>query len=138
MIAVRNFHIIVQFSYHIGVFVSRSSLQFIKIKLVWLLTLLQLVNFIILLFNAKHLYCDNIYLISPLVFWVGLMGGASYVNVLHGIRELKTLNIKEIESAMSLCLIFNDLGIFLAAATSVLLSNTYLYVEVGGRGAAKR
>ena len=84
----------------------------------------------ILFINAKTLYCDNIYLISPLVVWLGLMGGATYVNVLHGIRELNSLSQKERESAMSLSLLFFDTGTLLAATLSLILSNTYLKVDL--------
>ena len=96
----------------------------------WVLTAFQAVNFLVLLLNAKYLFCESIYIVGPVVVFVGLMGGASYVNVLHGIRNLKTLSVTEIESAMSLCLIFNDLGIFCAAATSLILTNSLLYVTL--------
>ena len=51
----------------------------------------------------------------PVVVWVGLMGGASYVNVLHGILDLETLDKTEKEMALSLSLLFNDTGILLAS-----------------------
>ena len=57
------------------------------------------------------------------------MGGGSYVNVLHGILELDTLDKSEKEMAISLSLLFNDSGILLATVTSIVLGNTILYVE---------
>lgn len=96
----------------------------------WILTVLQAINFILLFINAKYLIVDSVFVISPIVVWVGLMGGGSYVNVLHGIRELDTLDPTEKESAMSLSLLFNDSGILLAATLSIILSNTFLKVDL--------
>ena len=83
-----------------------------------------------LFINASTLFIDNIYIVSPFIVWVGLMGGGSYVNVLHGIRELKTLKPNEQESAMSLSLLFNDTGILLAATFSIIVQNTILKVDL--------
>ena len=56
-----------------------------------LLTLPQAINFVALFVNAKYLFCDDIHVMGPIAVWVGLMGGASYVNIMHRMRELKTL-----------------------------------------------
>lgn len=61
--------------------------------------------------------------------FVGLMGGSSYVNVLHAIRELPTLTTNERESAMSLSFLFNDFGILCASTLSLILGQTWLKVE---------
>jgi len=78
--------------YQIGVFLSRSSLSYLKIKKVWILTGLQLINFIFLFVNAKYMFIESLYVLCPIYIWVGLMGGGSYVNVLHRLRELETLS----------------------------------------------
>ena len=83
---VHNFNDILQFSYQLGVFISRSSLSFIQIRRVWTLTAIQALNFVIMFLNAKYFFCDNIVILSLLTTFIGLMGGASYVNVMHGIR----------------------------------------------------
>ena len=69
---------------------------------------------------------ETLYALCPLFIWVGLMGGGSYVNVLHGIRELSTLSQHERESAMSLALMFNDAGILVATILSLILGSTVL------------
>ena len=66
---------------------------------------------------------------APLTVVVGLMGGGSYVNVLHGILELETLDKSEKEMAISLSLLFNDTGILLASVVSIVLGNTILKVD---------
>jgi len=70
------------------------------------------------------MYVESVWVVAVLCIWVGLMGGTSYVNILHCMLELKTLEKRERESAMSLSLFFNDFGITLAAATQIILANT--------------
>jgi len=111
--------------YQIGVFISRSSLTILRIRKIWLLTAFQAFNFMILLVNAKTMYVENLYVLCPIYFWVGLMGGGSYVNVVHGLLEKQDLAMDEKESAISLSLMFNDLGILLASILSLLLDNLY-------------
>ena len=43
---IANTYVIFAFWYQIGVFISRSSLEFIKINKIWILTFLQFVNFV--------------------------------------------------------------------------------------------
>jgi len=88
-----------------------------------------LANFVFFLINAKIFFVESIYVTAPLTVWVGFMGGASYVNVTHGIRELNTLKLGEKESAMSLCMLFNDTGIFFASGFSLILGSTFLKVD---------
>jgi hypothetical protein len=58
--------------------------------------------------------------------FVGFMGGASYVNVLYNIRESEELDIKEKELTMVMSTCFNDLGMFLASITALILTtNVY-------------
>ena len=109
-------------------FISRSSLKFIKIKRVGILTALQAINFIFMMLNAKYMLVESLWVVCPILVFVGLMGGGSYVNVLHCILELETLDKTERESAMSLSLFFNDLGILNASIVSIILSSTYLKV----------
>ena len=113
-------------SYQTGVFISRSSLRFVKIPAgkVWILTALQMVNFTLIGFNAYYMWITTLYVMCPIVVWVGLMGGGSYVNVLHGILTLETLDKTEKEMAVSLSLGFNDSGILLATLFSMVLSHT--------------
>ena len=61
-------------------------------------------------YNAYYFKVESLYVMCPLLVWVGLMGGGSYVNVLHGILELKTLKKSEKEMAMSLSLLFNGIN----------------------------
>ena len=64
-----------------------------KIDRVWILSVLQLINFIFLFCNTYWVMYDYSWSIDsclalcPLFIWVGLMGGGSYVNVMHNILQ---------------------------------------------------
>ena len=82
--------------------------------------------------NSYYMWIDgktSLYVMAPLTVFVGLMGGGSYVNVLHGILQLETLDKTEKEMAVSLSLLFNDTGILCASVLSIILSNTILKVD---------
>ena len=121
---VRAYFDILNACYQLGVFLSRSSLRFFRIKHVWVLSVLQAINFTFCFLNARYMFCPSLGLMAPLLVWVGLMGGGSYVNVLVSMLELKTLEHAERESAMSLSLFFNDFGITLASLLSLVLAAT--------------
>ena len=78
-----NAFVIFNFCYQFGVFLSRSSLSIIKIERVWILTLLQFLNFVFWISNSFGMYCKNIYVYFAHMVFVGLMGGASFVNVIY-------------------------------------------------------
>ena len=80
---VKSLYVLLNTCYQIGVFISRSSLQYVKIKKIWMVSFFQAINFTFLFFNTKYLFVDSIYFLCPLLIWVGLMGGAAYVNVMH-------------------------------------------------------
>ena len=48
----KNAYVILNFMYQFGVFLSRSSLQYIKIPRIEIMTILQLINFILLFSNV--------------------------------------------------------------------------------------
>jgi hypothetical protein len=54
------------------------------------------------------------------------MGGASYVNIMHNLLELKTLRQDEKEVAVTLALIFIDVGIVSASSFTLLADATFL------------
>lgn len=82
-----------------------------------------------MLFQGKYLFIESLYFNVSMTVFVGLMGGSSYVNVLHTIRELPTLTNNERECAMSLSLLFNDFGILCASTLSLILGLTWLKVD---------
>lgn len=74
----RNSYAILSLCYQLGVFISRSSLELVKIERYWILTLLQLVNWLVWMYINKGV---DLYLEMMLMVWTGLMGGGCYVNI---------------------------------------------------------
>ena len=126
---VKHYFLILNVMYQIGVCISRNSLHFIKIEKVWILTVLQLFNFMFLFWNTYTFSVQHLGILCPIFLFVGLMGGGSYVNVLHGlIHREDSLQQSEKEGAVSLSLIFNDSGILLASVASIIF-DTSLFAE---------
>jgi battenin len=117
-------YVVFTFCYQIGVFLSRSSLSIVKIKRVEIMTILQAINAVFFLLNTIFLFLENFYVMFVLMFWVGLMGGSSYVNVMYNILESEKLAKNEKELALTLTGVGNDIGILLASLLSLLLANT--------------
>ena len=78
-----NAFIIFNLCYQFGVFISRSSLSFFKIKKVWMITIAQSILFAFYMLNATFFFCENIYVLFFIMVFVGLMGGAQFVNVFY-------------------------------------------------------
>lgn len=79
-----------QLTYQIGVLISRSSLEIIVIRRIYLLSILQGVNLILFTLQATFWFLPSysgIYLIFLTILWEGLLGGAAYVNTFHRISE---------------------------------------------------
>ncbi|CCH46083.1 putative membrane protein [Wickerhamomyces ciferrii] len=66
--------------YQLGVFISRSSATFIRIRNLYIPTILQSINLVVLVLQSLYYYIPNVYLIMLIVFYEGLLGGAAYVN----------------------------------------------------------
>ena len=58
------------------------------------------------------------------MIFVGLMGGAQFVNVLYLIKSSEVLHKTDKELALNLTSIFNDIGILTSSITALILSLT--------------
>jgi len=74
-----------QLDYQVGVLVSRSSLNFIKIKSLKMLAVFQSINFFVALIQSIYWTIPNIWMVFIFIFWEGLLGGAAYVNTFYRI-----------------------------------------------------
>ena len=72
----KNAFVIFNLCYQLGVFISRSSLSFVKIEKVWIITVAQSILFTFYLINSFAFFCKNIYVLFGMMVFVGLMGGA--------------------------------------------------------------
>eukprot|EP00708_Paratrimastix_pyriformis_P002935 GAFH01001697.1.p3 GENE.GAFH01001697.1~~GAFH01001697.1.p3 ORF type:complete len:164 (-),score=64.09 GAFH01001697.1:37-528(-) len=122
---VRNAYIVLSFCYQIGVFASRSSLKLLKVKWVEILTFLQMVNFVLFLCQDFFFFMD-VWVMFPLMVYVGLLGGCSYVNTFFLILHSTSTLEEDKEMAVNLTALHITAGITVAAAFSLLMKNTFL------------
>uniref|UniRef100_A0A671P2C3 Battenin n=1 Tax=Sinocyclocheilus anshuiensis TaxID=1608454 RepID=A0A671P2C3_9TELE len=102
--------------YQIGVFASRTSLVCFKIRKIFLMSLLQCLNAVLLGFAVYYQFLPNPWVVFVTVLYEGLLGGAAYVNTFYFIRE-ETAKRKR-EFAMAAASIGDSLGIALSAAAA--------------------
>ncbi|XP_061701653.1 battenin isoform X3 [Syngnathoides biaculeatus] len=76
--------------YQVGVFISRSSLCCMKIRKLWGLALLQVLNAVLLLLEVCYKFLPNTWLVFAIIFYEGLLGGTAYVNTFYFISKEKT------------------------------------------------
>ncbi|KAI3360311.1 hypothetical protein L3Q82_014621 [Scortum barcoo] len=98
--------------YQVGVFVSRSSLCCVKIRKLWLFSLLQVLNAVLLLFVVRYQFLPTAWLVFAIVLYEGLLGGAAYVNTFYFIS--KETEDRQREFAMAAASVGDSLGIALA------------------------
>ncbi|GAM84433.1 hypothetical protein ANO11243_024290 [Dothideomycetidae sp. 11243] len=84
----RDFYPAYGFVYQAGVFVSRSSLPFIRVQHLYLPSILQVVNLALLSAHALNMkLLPNVWVVFAIVFWEGLLGGIVYVSTFRRIGE---------------------------------------------------
>ena len=66
--------------YQAAVFISRSSIKFVRIRYLPIFPALQLLNVAICLSQIFFLYMPSIWIVFVIIFWEGLLGGGCYVN----------------------------------------------------------
>ncbi|XP_033220580.1 battenin [Belonocnema kinseyi] len=110
-----------QVDYQIGVFISRSSAVFFTIDKIWIMSVLQFINVIILLCETLFYYVPNIWIIFALVLWEGLLGGGAYVNTFY--RMVKELPSGDREASMGIASLADSIGIALAGWAAMPVHN---------------
>ncbi|KAH9490729.1 G1/S-specific cyclin cln3 [Bulinus truncatus] len=106
-----------QVDYQIGVFISRSSVNLIHIKTLWILPVLQFVNLVLLLCQVFYRFIPSIWIIFVIVLWEGLLGGAAYVNTFYRITN-EIPNEKK-EYSIAIVAIADSFGISAAGAAAI-------------------
>lgn len=96
---VKNSYVVCQFCYQFGVLISRSSLLIVKIPYVGVISIIQVINAVCWIVQARVLYIKSntksrqvglSFILFAWMIFIGLMGGASYVNVLYLILKRST------------------------------------------------
>ena len=122
-----NAYMLAWMCYNIGVTAARTSISFCQTRHVWIFTVLQLVNVVGWLVEAKiHWLMDGSIGCAVMLLWmvwVGCMGGASYANCCFIINYSSGIpdSLREVGMSLLFCLV--NVGILLATLTSTILAN---------------
>ena len=83
----RSFYSTYNAIYQVGVFISRSSIPFIRIHHLYIPSFLQVANLILLTTHAMFDFIPSYYIICVIIFWEGLLGGLVYVSTFAEITD---------------------------------------------------
>ena len=103
--------------YQAGVFISRSSTPFFRIHNLYLPSVLQAVNLVLLTAHAMFDFIPNVYVVFVIVFWEGLLGGLVYVNTFAEISD--TIPKEDREFSLSATTVSDSGGICIAGFISM-------------------
>ncbi|KAI1636624.1 BTN1 protein [Biscogniauxia mediterranea] len=115
----RDFYPMYGFLYQLGVFVSRSSVAFLRIRHLYLPSLLQVGNLVFLTLHAMFNFIPNVYVVFLIIFWEGLLGGAVYVNTFAEIME--NIPVTEREFSLGATTVSDSGGICIASFISMVM-----------------
>ncbi|KAI1802710.1 Batten's disease protein Cln3 [Daldinia bambusicola] len=115
----RDFYPMYGFLYQLGVFISRSSVAFIRIKHLYLPSFLQIGNLVLLTFHALLPFLPNVYVVFVVIFWEGLLGGAVYVNTFAEIMQ--NVPTSEREFSLGATSVSDSAGICIAGFVSMAI-----------------
>ena len=115
----RDFYPAYQAIYQAGVFVSRSSILFLRLRNIYVPSLLQVINFLVLTAHALYYFLPSVWLIFAIFFWTGLLGGAVYVNAFAKISD--EVEDSEREFSLSATAVADSTGILLASIIAIAL-----------------
>ncbi|TGJ83014.1 hypothetical protein E0Z10_g5752 [Xylaria hypoxylon] len=115
----RDFYPMYGFLYQIGVFVSRSSIAFIRVHQLYLASFMQVGNLVLLTLHSLLGFIPNVYIIFVIVFWEGLLGGTVYVNTFAEIME--NVPFEEREFSLSATSVSDSAGICIAGFVSMAM-----------------
>lgn len=123
--------------YQLGVFISRSSLPFIRIRSLYVPTLLQVLNLVALTAHALWPFVPTVWFVFAIIFWEGLLGGLVYVSTFAAIRE--EVPEEEREFSLGAATVSDSAGIFCAGLLGAGMETTLCRWQVGhGRDWCRR
>lgn len=133
----REFYPMYGFLYQIGVFISRTSIAFIRVRHLYLPSILQVANLVLLLCHALFNFIPTVYLVFIIVFWEGLLGGAVYVNTFAEIME--NVPVSEREFSLGATSVSDSGGICIAGFIGIAIEGWLCQWQVAnGRDWCKR
>lgn len=108
--------------YQLGVFIARSTAHLLRLKNLYLISLLQFFNLLFAISQSWFYFIHNPIPILFFMLYEGFMGGASYVNTFLNIMD--EVNPKEQEFALGATSIADASGILIAALIGLILEPT--------------
>ncbi|KAJ6233491.1 battenin [Anaeramoeba flamelloides] len=118
-----DYYRIFQVIYQVGVFISRSSIKFIKIHRVWIMALIQVFLFIFLFFVGWKMFFDY-WAVFIVYSFVGLLGGGTYVNAFYFIK--KSTDHMYREFSLGIASVADSAGVCISSFTSMWIE-TWLF-----------
>uniref|UniRef100_A0A1E1XFC9 Battenin n=1 Tax=Amblyomma aureolatum TaxID=187763 RepID=A0A1E1XFC9_9ACAR len=106
-----------QVMYQVGVLISRSSVNIIQIRKLWLLPLLQFANMVFIFSEAYFLFLPSFWIVVIVVLYEGLLGGAAYVNTFY--RISKDVAPQHREFSLRIASLADSTGIALAGVIAL-------------------
>ncbi|RMZ89257.1 hypothetical protein DV736_g3516, partial [Chaetothyriales sp. CBS 134916] len=103
--------------YQAGVFISRSSTPFFRTHNLYLPSLLQIGNLVLLTAQALFNFVPSVYIVFVVIFWEGLLGGLVYVNTFAEISD--TVPSQAREFSLSATSVSDSGGICIAGFISM-------------------
>ncbi|CAM1500493.1 Fc.00g096550.m01.CDS01 [Cosmosporella sp. VM-42] len=133
----RGFYPFYGFLYQVGVFIARSSTPFVRIHYLYLPSLLQIGNLVLLTLHALFYFIPSVYIVFIIIFWEGLLGGAVYVNCFAEILE--NVPVEEREFSLGATSVSDSGGICIAAFIGIAMETRLCDYQVAhGRDWCKR
>lgn len=126
----RDIYVVYGFLYQLGVFISRSSINFgIRFKNLYIFSILQFINVLILLCQSTtYLPFKTIWLLLVLILYEGLLGGFSYVNTFISVSEEAPIHKREF--SMGVVGMSDSLGIVVAGLINYWLETRLCNIQV--------
>lgn len=125
----RDFYPTYAFLYQLGVFISRSSTPFIRLHNIYIPSLLQCANLVLLVSQALLFWIPSVWIIFLVVFWEGLLGGAVYVNCFAKI--LDEVRAEDREFSLGATSVSDSGGICVAGFVGLMLEPALCGWNVG-------
>lgn len=118
----RDMYVTYSMIYQFGVFISRSTAGYFRLKNLYMLSVLQFLNLLLTLAQSWFYIIRSPLPVMMLIFYEGFLGGTSYVNTF--LNVLEEVNHDETEFALGSVSIADSLGILIAAFIGLRLEPT--------------
>ncbi|XP_038064477.1 battenin-like [Patiria miniata] len=120
-----------QVLFQVGVFVSRSSINLVTFERLWVFPILQCAVLVVILCVICLAWMPSIFIIFAIIFFAGLICGASYVNTFYQISQNEAPKYKEF--AMGATASSEAFGIVIAGVTAIPLHDALCKLELAGK-----